>query len=385
MDTWRTAHAVSLLAARHGRTSPGRLAYLILTIGATVATWLVLSAMASPYLTPTGSATTSAGILVKNARSPQMMLPIKYADRITALPGVRDIVYSDLTLLYCPAGKNVTINAWGGSGAARRARDLGFASAAVQRWVEDPLGVLVGSETAALCGWQAGDTVSPLDVFLGRPREIHIVGVAPKDAEQVTKGALAHYTYINRTSVLAGEGRALFFRVAAIEADEHEAVAVSIQAEFKHAAPPVTAYPDSLAVSARTRFGKVQYLLGLVMVAVFLCCLLVLGSVFAHAASERRAQLALLRVMGFPRRVLLSSFILEALAVAAAGTALGLLAGGVLLQYLPAWLNHMFGELEPAPWTWWLLPVWLVVLLGVSLAMPATLVMRVAPMDSNAD
>jgi len=380
---WHGAIVAPHLACAEISANPRRVVYLGITLMATVGAWLILAAMASAFLTQDASQSADTGVRVANARSAQQMLPLRYAERLSAISGVRDITYLDLSMIECPDGTTVTINALGGSGSERAAHEDGYSSVDIDRWKADPLGVLIGAGTAHHCGWTAGTGVSPTDAFNQQPVPMHVVGIAAGNSNDDDTSAIAHFEYFNRSSHFAGKDRVIRFTVTAQDAKTQEALAARIEAEFVHDDPPVTAYPDTTAENARARFGKVQYLLIMVMIALFACCALALTSVMAHVATERRPQLAVLRVLGFPRRVLLLSFALELAAVMAIGTLLGAFAGWIALNSLPESLRGLFGVLHPAPWAWRLMPLWLGVLLVIALIAPSIVSMRVRPTDAH--
>ena len=56
--------------------------------------------------------------------------------------------------------------------------------------------------------------------------------------------------------------------------------------------------------------------------------------------------------------------------VVAAGAAIGMALGALVLRYLPVWLHGLFGSIAPAPWALWFLPLWLVALLLAALILP---------------
>lgn len=372
----------SLLLARGGPLA--RVAYLLLTVAVTVAAWFALAAIASPYITVKRNGT-SDSIRVENARNRRTPLPLKYAARIEAMPGVASIRYVDLQLVLCGAD-TVTVNAVGGSAIANA--DSGyfgdeFDAATIQGWREDPLGLLVNRAAAEKCGWRAGQGVEPMDLR-GQSMPLHISGVGTEKSDDLA--AIAHYDYINNEhSLVAGKGNVMMFQVDARNTSDNEALAVRIDAEFAHDDPPVTAYPDTVREDARSRLGKVQYLVALVMCALFLSCLLVLASVMAHAATERRAKLGMLRVLGFPRRVLAGGYVLEVLGIVAIGAVIGMALGQLVLHFLPGLLKGQLLRVAPAPWAWTLLPVWLCVLAVLSLLQPCLLAWRSRPLDCRED
>jgi putative ABC transport system permease protein len=128
----------------------------------------------------------------------------------------------------------------------------------------------------------------------------------------------------------------------------------------------------------------VQYVLGCVMIAVFLCAALVLISVFAHAVTQRRPQMALLQVLGFSRGVLLGSFALEGSFIMLVAAGMGIGIGLLTLHLLPAALGQFFGNFAIPAWTWWGLPIWLSALLAAALVAPSIVITRLRPVDVRA-
>lgn len=373
---------ITLLLARFGQAGRGaRSAYLLLTVAVAVTAWLVLSAMASPYIAVKRDVAAD-GIVVRNARGSSAVLPLRYAARLDALVGVQGVVYLDLQLLQCANGDTITVNAYGGSGVADALRSDEFPEHMVRRWQVDQAGLLVNTATAEACNWRPGQGITPPDV-MGRPIPFNVTGVrATRQGEGMI--AFAHYDYINhRHSLLGNEDRVIDFSVQAGDARQNESLVARIEAAFAHEDPPVLAYPDTARENARARFGNVQYMLTLVMGAVFVCCMLVLASVMAHAAQERRAHLGTLYALGFPRRLFAAGFVVEVFGIVAGGAVIGLVLGAALLQWLPGWLAESFGRVEPAAWAYWLLPVWLTALAAAVLIKPCLSVLAVRPTDGR--
>lgn len=370
----RGIQAIFMLA-RAG--SPARLAYLVLTVAVTVAAWFGLAALASPFLAVKHDGDVDR-IRVDNARNARTPLPVKYAQRIAAIPGVASVGYNDLQMVEC-GSRTVTINAIGWANADSATQEKAYDADAFRRWQQDGLGLLVSQSAAKLCGWRVGQGIEPPDIR-GQPLTFHVAGIATVGDEDPS--ALAHYDYINNQHpLIAGRGNVLMFFVDAKDAADNQALAARIETAFALDDPPVTAYPDTAREDARARLGKVQYLVALVMGAVFLSCLLVLASVMAHTAVERRDKLGMLRVLGFPRRVLAAGYVLEVLGIVALGAAIGIVSGQIVLHYLPELLRGQLLRVEPAPWAWSLLPAWLGLLAALSLLQPCALALRARPLD----
>lgn len=375
---FRPALTASRLALAHAGAHPGRLVYLVLTLAVTVVAWLGLAALASPFVH--ADIPDAGGVAVFNTREGNT-LPLRYAARIVALQETTDVTYMNFVPVVCRAPTvAATLNGYGGPGTHRALVEAGVDEVAMMAWNADPLGILVGSALAANCGWKAGMGIQPLDVS-GRPVEIHIVGVFHSTQPYADQIAFAHYEYINRLREGPLRDQVNAIIVNASNPRDSSLLAARIEATFVHDDPPVRAVTSTMADNALSRFGHVQVLLAWVMSAVFASTLLMLVSVLAHAAAQRRAIMAVLQVLGFRRRLLFGSFLLECVAMIAAGAAVGLVIGKIVLRALAPKIAPLLGRFEAPPWAYHYLPLWLLVLLVASLVLPAMIVARTRPID----
>lgn len=384
----RAALAGSTLAVHALQQRPARCALLLATLAVAVGAWLGLAALAAPFANA-GASSPGTGVQVANARGSAgavAAIPQRYAAQIARLPDARDVRWLDALPVSCGSTTTATLNAVGGPGADRYLDGDGIAPAVLARWNADPLGILVGARLARECGWHAGMVVSPHDPLLAnRTVEIHISGVYHSRNGVHNGVAVAHYAYVNRIGSLAGRDQVLFIFAFPVRARGGNALAARIEALFAHADPPVIANTDAAAQSALGKFGRIQDVLALVMLAVACCALLVLVSVLAHAAAQRRREMAVMQVLGFPRGWLFVSFALEGLIVVAlgcaAGIGLGLGALGALRSASPGFATLLLGGFRPPAWAWWWLPAWLAVLAALALASPALTIARLRPTD----
>ncbi|HET6724605.1 MAG TPA: ABC transporter permease [Gammaproteobacteria bacterium] len=368
-------------AARADRSAPGRAVFLLATLTVAVAAWVVLSAMASPFVHSGKTGLKFGGIVVTNATG-HGNLPKRYIERISTMPGVRFLTYTDVALVKCKDGAPpVSIDALGGPGASVNLFGLdpnAQQQGQLERWRNDPLAIVVGSDVAKGCGWSVGITVSPVDMFRHEPVELHVVGVKPPQKNPMANQiAYGHYDYVNRLpSSSAGPGRITAISVIATSRGVTNALASRIEDAFAFEDPPVRAMTVSEFQNALDRFGKVQYVLAFVMLAAFICAALVLISALAHAAVQRGQHMALMQALGFRRAALLSGFVLENLLIVALGAGIGIVAGLFLLHAMPASMAQLFGQFAVPRWSWWLLPIWLALLLASGLITPTLCVAR---------
>ncbi len=380
MTPMRFLHTCMALGADNLREGLGRTAYLMVTLAIAAAAWLVLAAMAAPFVGGGGPA--GSGVTIINGNQRSAPLPLRYARRIEAVTGARNVAWVTLQMPDCKSAPTVTVTMWayGGPGAASVLAHDGVDASAIRAWDTDPMGALISDGTAAACGWRVGQGVSPPDTVGTKNIPLHISGMF-HDSDLV---AFAHFDYINRVDPLMGKDTVLKYLASGGSAHGDELLAARVVTEFAHDFPTVSATTNTTVQNAWARYGKVQQLIAFVMAAILLCTASVLVSVLAHAAAQRRARLALLQVLGFRRGTLFSALVLEALIIAVVGVLLGAGLGELTVYLMPAATRITFGGLVIPAWAWWWMPVWLALLTTAALAWPAALVSRVRPVDYRA-
>lgn len=359
----------------------GHVGYLILTLAVTVAAWLALSAMAAPFVNDRTA--TGPGVTVRNGSQTNAPLPLRYARVIQATPGARNVAWFAFQIVTCKQAPtvNVTLNAYGGPGAAAAVRKHKVDDASMARWLADPLGLLISDKAAADCAWDVGQGVEPPDVTGTRHLPFHITGTF-HSAHDI---AFAHFDYINRIAPLFGKDKVFWFQASAGNAQGDELLAARIQAQFVHDFPTVSATTNTTVQNAWARFGKVQQLLAFVMAALLLCAGSVLMSVLAHAAVQRRAIFALLQTFGFRRSTLFGAFVLETLIIVVFGALIGIGVGNLAAHLLASTKLPIFGSgFAIPPWAYLWIPAWLTLLLLAALTWPAAVVRRVRAADYRA-
>lgn len=375
----RSAFIVLHLALTHLRDEIRRNSYLVIAIAVTVSTWMGLSALASPFVR--ADVPLAGKVTVVNARKGGT-LPVRYAAKIARMPGVSQVSYLNFSPVICKSpSTTATLNGLGGGGVHKRLVEIGVDAMDEKQWNADPLGILVGVDLAAACGWRAGMSVAPPDIH-GRPVQIHIDGVFHSDQPYNNQVAYAHYAYINRLSGLMGQrDHVNSINLQSGGGTRTAELVARIDAEFANDDPPVNARAYAATESALARFGKVQDLLAWVMVAILACTMLVLVSALAHAAAQRRSTVAVLQVLGFQRGTMLSAFCVEYCLVMVAAVAIGVCAGELVVHLLAPSLGTVLGRFVVPAWAYVYLPVWIFVLGIVSLVLPSMIIFSTRPVD----
>ncbi|MEG2631693.1 MAG: hypothetical protein RSB42_12545, partial [Comamonas sp.] len=314
--------AAFFLAVMRLREQQLRALYLVATLAVTVLAWIVLSTLTDPFLVSRAGGSINAGLTISNARAQADAFPLRYMDELERHPGVAGATYINVTALPCAAGRGVIpLNAVGGSGTVARLRASGVPREMIEHWRGLEQGVLVGTELAERCNLMAGMSLQPTDLLSGIVMPLTIVGVLPQiDAQLGNRIAYAHYEYINRMLPATQQNRVMRGNVTAVDAASIESLAQAISHEFASSDPPLLAEPNTTIQNALGRFGQVQGLLGMVMLAMAACTLLVFITVLAHLTARRRASMGALQALGFSRRLQFVALTAELGAQLALGT-----------------------------------------------------------------
>lgn len=299
-------------------------------------------------------------LIVRHALSLVGSLPLAYKTRLAAVPGVRRVCVT---------------SQFGGFLAARRAAAGPDAAASVpdfttffpnlaveaedylkmypslrlpddqkRDFLRDPRGCIIGRRLADEYGWRPGDTFF-LESFVpphrrrDGPFEFVVRGIFDADPllapETDTRSMYFHYAYLYE-----GTGRRVGAGMYTIEiADARQAGAVSraVDALFENStAPTKTETEAAYRAGFVSLAGNLGYLLDAIGLMVTFTILLVTANTMSMAVRERRAEIAVLKTLGFGSRLLTGLVLGESLTLGALGGALGLCWGAVAIRALPS-------------------------------------------------
>jgi putative ABC transport system permease protein len=307
--------------------------YTWLSVAIAFFTVIVLMAMSASFAVP--RVDRSRVLVTDSATGGSGGLPIKYAGRLAAVPGIQSVSWSVAMPITCGAeGSYTTINAPGGSPFGYRHLLEALPKASVAAWQKDQHGLVAGDAAAHECGWRKGQTVTVRSLMSnisggGGNWSFRIEGVFHSSEDPVlNRIAWAHYRYINAGRA-HGKDTVLAYteRVSGV-ADIHR-VADRVDRLFAHSDPPTRTTTITTAQATLARFGDIRSVVVWILGAVFFCMLLVTVNAMSHAAAERRTTLAVLNALGFRRGQLVALFIGETILLvgmgAGAGIGLGIL------------------------------------------------------------
>lgn len=228
----------------------------------------------------------------------------------------------------------------------------------LQAWIRDRAGCMVDTQLAKKHGWNLGDRV----VLKGSifPVNLELTVRAIYTAEVPSDTLFFNAKYLEEAVSWFG-GQTGFYAVMVDAPQNMTQVAQAIDAAFHNSPQPTKSESEkAFVLDFIATLGNVKgFILG-ISGAVCFAILLVSANTMAMSVRERTREVAVLKALGFTRRLLLVLFVGESVAIALAGGVLGSLAGAAVVKIL-AGVPQMQGLLNGVTVTWQTLGVaWLI-------------------------
>ena len=306
----------------------------VLTI-ASVALALFLFASLQTVVTTIAAAANfgSARRLVStNATGIVFTLPIAYANRLQAQPGIESVTWA---------------NWFGGRfGDGKRF----FATFAVepksyldmypeivmpedqkQAFIRERTAALVGKKLMDAFGWKLGQNVTMQGTIFPGDWTFTIRAVyVPTDPLIGEDVLMFHHEYMEER--LGRPGQAGWYILKIDRPDRAASIAKAIDDQFRNSSSPTkTGTEQAFNASFATMWGNVSLLMGTIGMAVVFAILLVTANAMMMSARERTREVAVLKTIGFGDSTLFGVVMLEAGIIAITGAVIGL--GGAKLLY----------------------------------------------------
>jgi putative ABC transport system permease protein len=201
-----------------------------------------------------------------------------------------------------------------------------------QAWQRDRAGALVDVTLANKYGWKIGDKITLLGTIFPVNPELTIRAIYHRDPPQ---NALYFNAKYLEESVNWFKGKAGWYATQVAEPGDVARVSGEIDSMF-HNAPQRTKTESEKAfqLSFVATLGNVKaFILGICGAVVF-AILLVSANTMAMSVRSRTREVAVLKTLGFTRLRVLSLFVFEAVTIALAGGALGIIGAAGLIRML---------------------------------------------------
>jgi putative ABC transport system permease protein len=313
-------------------------------------------------------------LVARHAVSFMFTLPVSYADRIRALPGVRRVASESPFGGFLPARKEEQTAGGGSTDWANAFQniavdaepffamnpELSVSPPQYRAFLEDLRGCVIGRQLADRFGWKVGDRFFLESMISGYrkksgPFEFVIRGLIDADPRYPgteTDFMLFHFKYLDEG--LAGGVRA---RMLLIEIDDPRRAAeigAAVDALFENSdRPTLTETEKAFTAEFMSMAGDLGAIVNGIGLAVCFTILLVTANTMSMAVRERRTEIAVLKTLGFTSGQVMGLVVAEALLLGGLGGVLGV--GGALallgvIQHTTSgtWLGFTGIELRPS-------------------------------------
>jgi putative ABC transport system permease protein len=255
-------------------------------------------------------------------------------------------------------------------------------------WLADRASMIVGQATANRFGWKVGDTVPIRSAFYrkadgGDTWDMRIAGIY-----NATNGDSAslyfHIDYVNESlSEQGGRDVIMFIVMKIANPDEAGKVSAAVDALFANSpAETKTATERAFIQGYANMIGDIGTIVTAVASAVFFTMLLVTGNTMAQSVRERINEMAVMKTLGYSKRLVAVLVLAESFAITALGGALGLGLAALAADSMAATLAQFFPVIGVPSDTYVVGAVLVVVLSVLAAALPSAEAWRLRITDA---
>jgi putative ABC transport system permease protein len=268
------------------------------------------------------------------------LMPISYADKIAAIPGVKAVthdhwfggVYQDEKNFFPQFVIDVESH-------RKVYPEFKVPDDQWNNFVKDRQGAIAGARLAERFHWKIGDRI-PLKTTLygGATWEFNLDGIYHTDKPDGDMGQFwLQWKYFDETVPSVIKSTAGWYILKLDSPDDALRVAKAIDGKFANSSHETKTETESaFAAGFAKQFGNIEFLILTIGSVVFFTLLLVTGNTMAISVRERISELGVLKAIGFTDRSVLFLVLSESLAIAFVGGVLGLLLAMAAIPWVSA-------------------------------------------------
>ena len=255
-------------------------------------------------------------------------------------------------------------------------------------WLSDRTSMIVGRTVAERFGWNVGDTIPIRSAFYrkadgGDTWEMRLAGIY-ETSNGDNSSLYFHYDYVNESLGQNGGRDVIMFMVMKIaNPDEAQKVSAAVDALFANSpAETKTATERAFIQGYANMIGDIGTIVTAVASAVFFTMLLVTGNTMAQSVRERINEIAVLKTLGYSKRVVAGLVLTESFLITALGGAVGLGLATLAADSMSAALAQFFPVLGIPSSTYVVGAVLIVVLSVLAAVLPSSEAWRLRITDA---
>ena len=331
------------------RRSPLRGALTAAAIAFAIALVCLLRTMPGALESILDYAASGSRVVVQNKAGFEYPLPYAYLQKVRALPGV--VAATSWTWyggMY-EVEKGVTFPSFATEpeAIAEVFPDWELPPEMVEQFRSHRDAAIVGRATAKSYDWKVGDRVTLRGDVYPVDLELQLVGIVPHDLSPVM---LLHREYLDQALQAAGGGLdfASLFYVRVDDRDRIESLSREIDALFRNSSAQTIS--ESEKEYFKNMFSALDAFVGItiaVTVLVALCIVFIAANTASLSVRERAGELAVLKAIGFGKRLVFTLLVAEVAAVALVGGAAGALGSFLVTLGLHGAATSLMPQLGP--------------------------------------
>jgi putative ABC transport system permease protein len=331
------------------RRSPLRSVLTATAIAFAVALVCLLRTMPEGLASILDYAASGTRVVVLNKAGFDYPLPYAYLQKVRALPGVHSAASWTWYGGMVEVEKGVTFPSFATEPEviAEVFPDFGLSPERLAVFQSRRDAAVVGRSTAKSYGWETGQRVALVGSVYPVDLELQIVAVLPHDLSPVL---LFHREYLEQALRAAGAGldTASLLYVRVDERDRIEPLRAEIDALFRNA--PAQTLSETEKEYFRNMFSALDAFVAItiaVTVLVALSIVFIAANTASLSVRERAPEIAVLKAIGFRRRLVFGLLVLEAGLLALAGGAAGALGSLLLTLGLHGAATSLMSQVGP--------------------------------------
>ncbi|MGH7562312.1 MAG: ABC transporter permease [Gemmatimonadales bacterium] len=272
-------------------------------------------------------------LVTTNATGIVFTLPIGYASRLKAIPGVEDLTWANWFGGRYGDGKRFFANfAVDAESYLRLYREVTVPPDQKEAFLRDRTGALIGRRLIDVFGWNVGQNVTLQGTIFPGDWTFTVRGIYTPTTDVFNDDAmLFHHAYLDER--MGRMGQAGWYVLKIDDPNNAARIAKTIDDQFKSSSSPTkTGTEQAFNASFATMWGNVSLLMNTIGMAVVFAILLVSANAMMMSARERTGEVAVLKTIGFTNGQLFGLVMLEAGLITLIGAVLGLGAAKILYR-----------------------------------------------------
>jgi putative ABC transport system permease protein len=272
-------------------------------------------------------------LVTTNATGLVFPLPVAYANRLEAIPGVEKVTWANWFGGQYGDGKHFFANfAVDAKSYLDLYPEMQVPADQKAAFLADRAGALIGARLLNLFGWKVGQNVTLRGTIFPGEWTFTIRGVyTPTDKVISDDAMMFHFAYLDEKT--GRKGLAGWYIMQIDHPENAPRIAKAVDDLFRNSSSPTkTGTEQAFNASFATMWGNVSLLMNTIGMAVVFAILLVTANAMMMSARERTRELAVLKTIGFTDRRLFGLVMLEAGIITVTGAVIGLGAAKLLYR-----------------------------------------------------